>query len=175
MHGQEGDQTIVLTAKEVAVAFLAGAVEATIRPSLPAPCLSVRGSLAAGESGAVARDALIAWREDGGSRLRRRFEQAADDGDLPPEADPELLARYLMTVSHGIAVQAAGGALRSELHCVAPLREKLAHLRACLHGVNHELVAAVEDEHDCLEEATARVEADPKLPRGAVVVKVLDP
>ena len=107
------------SAREVAAAFLTGSVRTTTRPGYPAGCLGVQGSLAAGESGRAARDALIAWRDDGGTRLRHRFQRAVDEGDLPPGADPELLARYLMTVSNGIAVQATGGATRSELQQVA--------------------------------------------------------
>ena len=107
------------SAREVATAFLAGAVNTTTRPDCPAGCLGVQGSLAAGDSGRAAQDALIAWRDDGRTRLRHRFQQAVDEGDLPPGADPELLARYLMTVGNGIAVQAVGGATRRELQRVA--------------------------------------------------------
>ncbi|GAA3170085.1 TetR/AcrR family transcriptional regulator [Streptomyces virens] len=107
------------SAKEVATAFLAGSVRATTRPGCPAGCLGVQGSLAAGESGRAAQDALIAWRDDGRLRLRQRFQRAVDEGDLPADADPDLLARYLMTVANGIAVQAAGGATHSELQQVA--------------------------------------------------------
>ncbi|MEU0969942.1 TetR/AcrR family transcriptional regulator [Streptomyces sp. NPDC005917] len=107
------------SAREVAMAFLAGSVRTTTRPGCPAGCLGVQGSLAAGDSGRVAQDALIAWRDDGRARLRHRFQRAVDEGDLPPGTDPELLARYLMTVSNGIAVQAVGGATRSELQQVA--------------------------------------------------------
>jgi AcrR family transcriptional regulator len=107
------------SAREVATAFLAGSVSTTTRPGCPAGCLGVQGSLASGASGRAAQDALIAWRDDGRARLRHRFQRAVDEGDLPPGTDPELLARYLMTVSNGIAVQAAGGATRSELQQVA--------------------------------------------------------
>lgn len=107
------------SAREVATEFLAGSVRVTTLPGCPAGCLGVQGSLAAGDPGRAARDALTAWRDDGRARLRRRFQQAADEGDLSPGADPELLARYVMTVSNGIAVQAAGGATHSELQQVA--------------------------------------------------------
>ncbi|MFD4989881.1 hypothetical protein [Streptomyces sp. NPDC058374] len=60
-----------------------------------------------------------AWREDGRTRPRHRFQQAVDEGGLPSGADPELFTRYVMTVATGIAVQAAGGAGRSELRQVA--------------------------------------------------------
>ena len=109
------------TAREVATAFLGGAVRATTLPDCPAGCLGVQGSLAAGESGRPARDLLAAWRAEGTAHLRERFRRAVDEGDLPAGADPALLARYLMTVANGIAVQAAGGAPRDELRQVADL------------------------------------------------------
>ncbi|GHF74983.1 AcrR family transcriptional regulator [Amycolatopsis bartoniae] len=107
------------TAREVATAFLTGSVGATTRPGCPAGCLGVQGSLAAGESGRAAQDTLAAWREEGRVQLRHRFRRAVDEGDLPQDADPDLLARYLMTVANGIAVQAAGGATAAELQRVA--------------------------------------------------------
>ncbi|MEU1799579.1 TetR/AcrR family transcriptional regulator [Streptomyces sp. NPDC019937] len=109
------------TARQVATAFLNGSVRATTRPGCPAGCLGVQGSLAAGDPGRSARDALIAWREDAISLLRDRFEQAVDEGDLPPGTDPGMLARYLMTVANGIAVQAVGGATRDDLQQVADM------------------------------------------------------
>jgi len=109
------------TAREVATAFLTGAVEASTSPGCPAGCLFVQGSLAAGDGGRTARDALSAWRDEGRSHLRERFRRAVEEGDLPAGADPGLLARYVMTVANGIAVQAAGGAGRDELREVAGL------------------------------------------------------
>jgi AcrR family transcriptional regulator len=107
------------TARQVAEAFLAGSVCATTSSDGPAGCLVVQGSLAAGEAGRAARDTLTAWREETWSRLRARFARAVDEGDLPADTDPGLLARYLMTVGNGIAVQAAGGVAADDLHQVA--------------------------------------------------------
>jgi hypothetical protein len=103
----------------VATAFLNGAVLATTNPGCPAGCLGVQGSLAAGAACLIARDTLAAWRDNGISLLRERFQRAVDEGDLPAGTDPGLLARYLMAVANGIAVQAAGGATRDDLHGVA--------------------------------------------------------
>ncbi|MER7972935.1 TetR/AcrR family transcriptional regulator, partial [Streptomyces sp. NPDC096080] len=64
---------------------------------------------------------LVAWRDEGVARLGERFARAVDEGDLPSGTDPLLLARYLMTVANGIAVQAVGGASSDELHRVAAL------------------------------------------------------
>ncbi|MGS2587980.1 TetR/AcrR family transcriptional regulator [Streptomyces hebeiensis] len=109
------------TARQVATAFLNGSVRATTRPDCPAGCLGVQGALAAGDPGRPARDTLSAWREEATSGLRDRFRRAVDEGDLPPGTDPGLLARYLMTVANGIAVQAAGGATRDDLQRVADM------------------------------------------------------
>lgn len=79
----------------------------------------MQGVLAAGDLGRPARDTLIFWRDEARSRLRDRFQRAVDEGDLPPETDAGLLARYLMTMANGIAVQAAGGADHDELQQVA--------------------------------------------------------
>ncbi|GAA2526505.1 TetR family transcriptional regulator [Winogradskya humida] len=107
------------TAREVATAFLAGSVQASTQPDCPAGCLGVQGALTAGDSSRIARDILADWRHEGQAYLRDRFQRAVDDGDLPPEADPALLGRYIMTVANGIAVQASGGATRDELEQIA--------------------------------------------------------
>lgn len=109
------------TARQVATAFLTGSVRATTRPGCPAGCLGVQGSLAAGDPGSSARDTLAAWRDGHVSLLRDRFQQALEEGDLAPGADPRALARYVMTVANGIAVQAATGATRDDLQQVADM------------------------------------------------------
>ncbi|MEU4512343.1 TetR/AcrR family transcriptional regulator [Nonomuraea wenchangensis] len=107
------------TALGVATAILAGVVRTTTRPAHPHGCLGVQGALAASDSGREVRDLLAAWRNDGCSRLRERFQRAVDDGDLPAETDPRLLARYVTTLAFGIAVQAASGVGREELQEMA--------------------------------------------------------
>ncbi|MEU9547178.1 TetR/AcrR family transcriptional regulator [Streptomyces mirabilis] len=109
------------TARQVATAFLNGSVRATTLPGCPTGCLGVQGSLAAGDPGRNARDDLIAWRNTHTGLLRDRLRQAVEEGDLPPGTDPYLLARYLMTVANGIAVQAASGTSRSDLQQVADM------------------------------------------------------
>lgn len=107
------------TAQAVATAFLNGTVQATTRHHCPSGCLGVQGSLAAGDFGRSARDALIEWRNDARLRLEERFHRAIGEGDLPPDTDAGRLARYIMTVSFGIAVQAASGISRHDLQEVA--------------------------------------------------------
>lgn len=107
------------TAREVATAILAGTVRTTTRPARPHGCLGVQGALAASAAGSDVRDLLAAWRNDGCCRVRDRFVRAREDGDLPPESDPVLLARYVTTLVFGIAVQASSGVDREELQRMA--------------------------------------------------------
>ncbi|MEV7682121.1 TetR/AcrR family transcriptional regulator [Streptomyces sp. NPDC088341] len=109
------------TARGVAEAILRGAVRTTTRPGSPAGCLVVQGALASSDAGRPAHDMLVEWRNDSGLRLEERFRRAVDEGDLPRDADPRQLARYVMTVTFGIAVQAADGLGRDELQDIADM------------------------------------------------------
>lgn len=107
------------TALGVATTILTGAVRTTTRPAQPHGCLGVQGALVTGTSSSSVRDLLAAWRNDGCNRLRERFQQAVDEGDLPPTTDAGLLGRYVSTLAFGIAVQAASGVGRDELQSMA--------------------------------------------------------
>ena len=103
------------TARQVVQAFLRGTVAATTRPHSPHGCLGVQGALAATEDGMVVHELLASWRDNARAELEFRFRRALAEGDLPSDADPARLARYVMTVSYGLAVQAAGGVGPQEL------------------------------------------------------------
>lgn len=107
------------TAREVAAAYLTGAVRASTTPDAPVGCLAVQAFMAAGHLEPALRKALGTWRVDELDRLQARFRRAADEGDLPPESDPAVLARWLVTTANGLAVQASAGAARDELQQVA--------------------------------------------------------
>lgn len=51
--------------------------------------------------------------------MQKRLQRAKADGDLPKNADPAELARYVTVVVRGMAVQAAGGATAKQLRGVA--------------------------------------------------------
>lgn len=106
------------TARRVATVFLQGAVRSSTLPGYPTGCLSLRASLIGGEDGRVIRDLLATWRDENSTLLVERFRRAVDEGDLPAETDPALLARYVMTIGNGVAVQAAGGAERADLQLI---------------------------------------------------------
>ena len=65
------------------------------------------------------RQALIDFRAAGELRLRERFVRAKAEGDLPPTANPEALAAFLMAVMQGMAIQAKAGFTREMLEAVA--------------------------------------------------------
>ncbi|MFD4675330.1 TetR/AcrR family transcriptional regulator [Lentzea sp. NPDC058450] len=107
------------TALDVATALLTGSVRTTTCPDQPHGCLGVQAALATGDAGREIRELLADWRNNGHTRIRERFQRAVDEGDLPPDADPGLLARYVHTLQAGIAVQAAGGVSGDELQELA--------------------------------------------------------
>jgi AcrR family transcriptional regulator len=106
------------TARGVAERLLNGTVELLGDRKHPRGCLIVQGALACGTTAEAARGELAARRAAGEAALRRRFERAREEGDLPADADPGDLTRYLLAVMWGMAVQAAGGADRDKLRRV---------------------------------------------------------
>jgi AcrR family transcriptional regulator len=109
------------TARAVAERLLGGTVDLLTDPHNPRGCLIVQGALVCGEAADAVRRELVSRRTAGEEALRRRFERAQAEGDLPAEIDPADLARYAVTVMRGMAVQAAGGAGREELRRVAEM------------------------------------------------------
>ena len=81
----------------------------------------VQGALACGENAGSVRQELAAQRAAGVAAIRRRLQRAIDEGDLRADADASALARFVATVVHGLAVQAASGATRKELLRVTDL------------------------------------------------------
>jgi len=106
------------TSRAVVERLLYGTADVLTSPGSPRGCLLVQGALACGNGADSARRELISRRMAGEAALRERLNQARLDGDLPSEANPPSLARYIVTLIQGMSVQAAGGATRSELHRV---------------------------------------------------------
>jgi hypothetical protein len=98
-----------------------GGINLVSDPRNPRGCLLVQGALACGRGAEPMRKELALRRAAGEAQLRKRFEQAASEGDLPVGCDPADLARYVVTVVHGMAIQAAGGASPDQLRRVAEL------------------------------------------------------
>lgn len=78
-------------------------------------CLGINGALACSEGAETIRQELINRRLDSETALLKRLERAKQEGELSPSAHCEMLARYLMTVAQGMAVQAKAGVTREKL------------------------------------------------------------
>ncbi len=109
------------SAREVVQQILYGAVNLADTPQIPAGCLMVQGALVCGDAGSSARRELAARRAAGGAALRRRLRRAKREGDLPQNSNPDDLARYVITVLQGMAVQAADGTGPDQLRQVAQI------------------------------------------------------
>lgn len=103
------------TARAVVERLLRGTIELLTDPQTPRGCLIVQSALACGDAADSVRKEVSARRKAGEAALRRRFQRAKREGDLPAKADPADLARYTTTVMHGMAVQGAGSATRPQL------------------------------------------------------------
>jgi AcrR family transcriptional regulator len=109
------------TAREAVAYFLQHTADSQTESNQPHGCLVINGALVCSDESRPIRDELIAVRADNEGRLRERLLQAKKDGDLPADTCAGQLARYVMTVSNGMAVQAAAGATRQQLHEVVAL------------------------------------------------------
>jgi AcrR family transcriptional regulator len=109
------------TARRVFERLIQAAIFQATRPRHPDGCFLVQGALASGPEAQPARMILRQYRHAAETAIRERFERAAREGDLPPPLDPRQLARFVWTINQGVAVQAAGGATRSELEAVCEM------------------------------------------------------
>jgi AcrR family transcriptional regulator len=109
------------TARAVAEQLLRGALDLVTDRRNPRGCLLVQGALACGEAAESVRREVASRRAACEAAVRQRFQRAQAEGDLPPDADPAALARYVFAVIQGMTVQAAGGAKREQLRRVVAL------------------------------------------------------
>lgn len=107
------------TARAVAERLLFSAVEFQTSGGNPRGCLITQGALVCGDEGEPIRRELSSLRRAQEAVIRDRLKRARKEGDLPKDADPADLARYLATVMQGMSILANGGASRAELRRVA--------------------------------------------------------
>jgi AcrR family transcriptional regulator len=103
------------TARAAVEKLLRSAADALGDCKNPRGCLLVQSALVCGTAGESVKQELIARRASVRAAWRKRFQKARMDGDLPADADPAALARYLSALSAGMAVEAVNGADRAEL------------------------------------------------------------
>jgi AcrR family transcriptional regulator len=107
------------TARAVAESLFQGEIALLTDPKNPPGCLAVQTALACGDEASAIRDELSVRRKALELEIRRRFQRARAEGDLPKDTDPAALSTYTCAVIHGMAVQAAGGTSRKDLKRVA--------------------------------------------------------
>jgi len=98
--------------------LLRGAADWHTAPETPPGCLMVVGALACGEKSKDIQAEMSLRRAADEELIRKRLLRAQKSGELPRDASPSDLARYVMTVIRGMAVAAVGGATRDELEGV---------------------------------------------------------
>jgi AcrR family transcriptional regulator len=103
------------TSRAVVERLLYGTADMLTSEANPRGCLWVQGALACGNGADSVRKELISRRLGGEAALRQRLKRAILEGDLPPDANPASLARYIAIIIQGMSVQAASGATRSQL------------------------------------------------------------
>ena len=108
-------------ARDVVEQIFFGAAKMAGDPRFPSGCLMVQGALAVGNAARSVQKEAVERRAGSEVALRRRLQRAKREGDLPKNSDPAELARYVMTVLQGMAVQAANGAGRDQLRRVAQI------------------------------------------------------
>jgi AcrR family transcriptional regulator len=104
-----------LTAYAVASRTLREMAIALTRPGCPPGCLTIKTSLAPSDEGSMIHNELVRMRVAAQKALRTRFERAKKEKDLPKEANPDSLARFITTVYQGMTVQRVDGATRRQL------------------------------------------------------------
>jgi len=109
------------TAYKVFESLLFGVVDLVTDPKRPGGCLFVCGTHTIGASDTVISRELASRRIGGEADMRRRFEIAKKQGDLPAGADPKTIAKLSATLIWGISVQASNGATKAELKKLAAL------------------------------------------------------
>jgi AcrR family transcriptional regulator len=109
------------TARRAVEKLFQGAINMVMNPRHPDGCLLVQGALVSSPAAASIRKELSLRRKAAEAAVRRRFERAIAEGDLPANVNAAQLARYILTVLWGLSVQAAGGATRAQLKAVVQL------------------------------------------------------
>lgn len=103
---------------QVVKALLTQAVELLANQDTPRGCMIVQSALSCGPEAKLIQQELITYRVALEDALKQRFELAKASSDLPEDANPAALAKYVATLHQGLSVQATSGATKDELMAV---------------------------------------------------------
>ncbi|ABS62339.1 transcriptional regulator, TetR family [Parvibaculum lavamentivorans DS-1] len=113
------------TAREAVERLLCQSAKLQCEEGHPQGCLLVTAGLSGGEESSAIREELAERRKASETDIKKRLERAKKEGDLPKDANPAALARYISTIMRGMSVQAASGATAKELKQVAEMAMKV--------------------------------------------------
>jgi len=109
------------TSRKMVEILLRGTADFLTDKCNPGGCMLVKGAFSCGDEAETLQRELISRRAADEVAIRERLRRAKREGDLPADANPADLARYLAMVQEGMSVQAMGGASRKDLHRVVDL------------------------------------------------------
>ena len=104
------------TARGVAEHVLYGSADTYAGASHPRGCLIVNCSLPCSDDAIEIRRELAKRGRVRQAKLRKRLQEAKSSGDLPSDSDPDELARFILVVRWGMAMDSQSGANRKDLH-----------------------------------------------------------
>ena len=102
--------------REAIEGLLRESTDAFTVPNRPGGCLVLLGAASCTRANKDTHDFLQAIREQPPILIRKRFEQAIAEGELPESLDVETATSFYTTVLHGLALRARDGASRQMLH-----------------------------------------------------------
>lgn len=108
------------TARGVVERILRGSVEHLTNGDCPG-CLLIKGAMTCGEGTDALHQELAKIRALAESTLRERFERAVSEHDLAATTDPAGLARYVIALNQGMAIQSEAGATVNDLNKIVDM------------------------------------------------------
>jgi AcrR family transcriptional regulator len=103
------------TARQAAEMLLTKSAELLCGCESPRGCMVVQGALTVGQGAELIKQELVKYRHGFEAMLKKRFDQAVEESDLPTGTDTAQLAKYVATIHQGLSVQASSGAKKKEL------------------------------------------------------------
>jgi len=109
------------TARQAIERILKEAIETYTRPGQPQGCMVVSAATNTAAENDGVRTLLAGYRRRRTASLVARLEKAIEDGELPADADAQVLGDYYATVLHGLSVQARDGVPKKRLLAIIPV------------------------------------------------------
>ncbi|MFV8242279.1 TetR/AcrR family transcriptional regulator [Mycolicibacterium peregrinum] len=107
--------------RDAVEAMLRDSVHQYADPDSPPGCLIVLAGIAYSTETEALRDLLKRYRDEDRAQLQARIRAAVADGELPADVDPQQLASFLITVLHGLSIQARDGTPRAGMDAAVDL------------------------------------------------------